>query len=200
MQNSKDFIIETATSLFLQKSYHEVTMQDIVGATGLSKGAFYHYFSSKEKVFEEVVRSFFGTENASDLEAFAQGTFWEFCEEYVNKVSDRIKHYNAATGDSTGVMRANQYTLIFDAMKLLPTFREEQLRSQQLEVDHWITRIAAAKRSGEITAKISDEQIAKLFIYHNYGIGVYYVLRSQLLELTDELHTQFKILYSTLKV
>jgi AcrR family transcriptional regulator len=36
----------------MQKGYKEVTMKDIVDNAELSKGAFYHYFDSKEKVFK----------------------------------------------------------------------------------------------------------------------------------------------------
>ncbi|MDR3129397.1 MAG: TetR/AcrR family transcriptional regulator [Tannerellaceae bacterium] len=52
MKEVKEHILKTALTLFLQKSFKEVIMNDIVEKTGMSKGAFYHYYSSKEKVFE----------------------------------------------------------------------------------------------------------------------------------------------------
>jgi AcrR family transcriptional regulator len=58
MNDTKEHIITTSLKLFLQKNFKEVTMKEIVNATRLSKGAFYHYFESKEKVFKEVVRHF----------------------------------------------------------------------------------------------------------------------------------------------
>ena len=53
---SKEHILITAFSLFLQKSFKEVTMKEIVKETGLSKGAFYHYFESKEQLFLELLQ------------------------------------------------------------------------------------------------------------------------------------------------
>ncbi len=51
MNQTKEFILKTAFSLFLQKNYKAVTLKEIVDKTGLSKGAFYHYYTSKEKLF-----------------------------------------------------------------------------------------------------------------------------------------------------
>jgi AcrR family transcriptional regulator len=46
MSDSRTHILETAANLFMQKSYKEVTMKEIVDKTGLSKGAFYLHFRS----------------------------------------------------------------------------------------------------------------------------------------------------------
>lgn len=48
-------IINAATELFTSKGYDETSMQDIIDATGgLSKGAVYHHFKSKEDLFDAV--------------------------------------------------------------------------------------------------------------------------------------------------
>lgn len=199
MKNSKETIIENAMKLFLQSSYHEVSMQDIVGASGLSKGAFYHYFRSKEQVFEEVIDSFFNHSPIESYNSFSKNSLSEFCEDYVKMVAQRVLQYNLRTGDSTGILRANQYVLIFDAMKLLPNFRANQLALQQSELQHWTSCIAKARKEGEIDTPLSDDQIAKLFIYQNYGIGAYHVLRTQIDVLTLELHSQFEAIYESIK-
>lgn len=61
MHETRDLILSTSFKLFLQKSYKDVTMRELVAKTGLSKGAFYHYFASKEELFIEVVNTFFLT-------------------------------------------------------------------------------------------------------------------------------------------
>ena len=43
-------ILKTALLLFLEKGYKDVSYQDLVKKTGLSKGAMYHYFASKEEL------------------------------------------------------------------------------------------------------------------------------------------------------
>ena len=47
-------ILTTASKLFLEKGYEKTSLQDIIRETGLSKGAIYHHFSSKEAIFETI--------------------------------------------------------------------------------------------------------------------------------------------------
>ena len=48
-------ILDTASRLFWQKGYEKTTLQDIIDATKLSKGAIYHHFASKEAILIAVV-------------------------------------------------------------------------------------------------------------------------------------------------
>ncbi len=48
-------ILDTASRLFVQKGYDRATLQDIIDATHLSKGAIYHHFASKEAILIAVV-------------------------------------------------------------------------------------------------------------------------------------------------
>jgi AcrR family transcriptional regulator len=50
-------IVETAEKLFLKKGYQETTIDDILEAASLSKGGFYHYFTSKEEVLTESINA-----------------------------------------------------------------------------------------------------------------------------------------------
>ena len=46
-----NLILETATRLFVQKGYERTSIQDIINNLGgLSKGAIYHHFKSKEEI------------------------------------------------------------------------------------------------------------------------------------------------------
>ena len=47
-------ILDAAALLFLQKGYQNTTLQDIIDATKLSKGAVYHHFRSKEEIAQRV--------------------------------------------------------------------------------------------------------------------------------------------------
>ena len=48
-------ILNTAISLFLENGYEKTSMQDIVNALGMSKGAIYHHFKSKEELFQRSI-------------------------------------------------------------------------------------------------------------------------------------------------
>lgn len=47
-------ILDTAERMFMEKGYDKTSLQDIIRETGLSKGAIYHHFTSKEDIFYSV--------------------------------------------------------------------------------------------------------------------------------------------------
>ena len=53
---TRDRIIGSASQLFTQRGPKATSVQDIVDHAGLTKGAFYHHFDSKNKVIAEVDR------------------------------------------------------------------------------------------------------------------------------------------------
>lgn len=54
-EQTVQLILDTASRLFFQKGYDRTTLQDIIDATKLSKGAIYHHFASKEAIIIAVV-------------------------------------------------------------------------------------------------------------------------------------------------
>ncbi len=55
MKNTKDLILLTALELFAQKGYEATSVRDIAAALGLSAGALYRHYPSKEAVFEAIL-------------------------------------------------------------------------------------------------------------------------------------------------
>ncbi len=53
-------ILDAAAQLFAEKGYEGATVQAVIDALGISKGAFYHYFSSKEEVLDGVIERLTG--------------------------------------------------------------------------------------------------------------------------------------------
>lgn len=78
---TEERIIKAATELFTRKGYDKTSMQDIVNATGgLSKGAVYHHFQSKEDLFDAVSNRLMDAMSETTIEAHArskQGTALE---------------------------------------------------------------------------------------------------------------------------
>ena len=52
----KQYIVETAKKVFMEKGYKNVTMKDIVEACEISRGGLYLYFDSTAEIFEEVLK------------------------------------------------------------------------------------------------------------------------------------------------
>ena len=51
-------LIDCAQGLFLRKGYEKTTINDVIAATGLSKGAFYHHFRAKEDLLEAIAERY----------------------------------------------------------------------------------------------------------------------------------------------
>ncbi len=75
-EETVNLILETATRLFIEKGYEHTSIQDIINNLGgLSKGAIYHHFKSKEDILvavtnrmsEESNKMLFEIRNRTDL-------------------------------------------------------------------------------------------------------------------------------------
>jgi TetR/AcrR family fatty acid metabolism transcriptional regulator len=55
---TRDKILRSALEVFARKGYHRAIVDDIVRASGTSKGAVYHHFTNKEAVFLALVDDF----------------------------------------------------------------------------------------------------------------------------------------------
>jgi AcrR family transcriptional regulator len=51
----RDTFVEAAQRLIQTRGYEQLSIQDVLEATGASKGAFYHYFDSKEALLQAVI-------------------------------------------------------------------------------------------------------------------------------------------------
>ena len=54
-QQTKEKILSVSAALFAEKGYDKTSMQDIVNALEMSKGAIFHHFNSKEEVLQAVM-------------------------------------------------------------------------------------------------------------------------------------------------
>lgn len=55
MINKKKMVVEQALSLFVEKGITKTSIQDILTRSGISKGTFYNYFSSKTECIEAIL-------------------------------------------------------------------------------------------------------------------------------------------------
>ena len=57
--STKEIILEKSFQLFLEKGYKEVSLNEILKECGVSKGAFYHHYKSKDELYVKVLDRFF---------------------------------------------------------------------------------------------------------------------------------------------
>ena len=100
-QEARSRILETASQVFAEKGYRQATMDDVARKLGVSKGALYLYFASKEELFEAICRT-------APL-AFKEILYSSFVEkpgpESVNEFFDKmLKHYGSNPGLSFEIL------------------------------------------------------------------------------------------------
>jgi AcrR family transcriptional regulator len=199
MNDSKEHILLTSFNLFLQKSFKEVTMKEIVEKTGLSKGAFYHYFKSKEEVFEEVMTHFYADLLITDYSKFSQTSLFQFYTDSLNEKKTKIKSSKIPNSNKENTFTSNHYFLIFDAIKMLPDFKKQRTKQQKDELNAWVKIIRVAKNNGEIVTKVNDEELAKLFIYSAKGAGINCIMKDNYDNSRNEIKKLWDVLYNTIK-
>jgi TetR/AcrR family transcriptional regulator, transcriptional repressor for nem operon len=184
VSDAKEHIIKVACKLFLQKNYKEVTMKELVKSTGLSKGAFYHYFESKEQLFLAVLEFFFTTIMVHQYEKYSRESFYKFYHDYANEINSYSKEYLKVflEDEEDGEFNMNYFTLAFDALKLFPEFRAKLVEEQKKELGVWTEVIKAARQKGEIRSTMLDEEIAQLFIFSSDGVAMHMVMSGKKIE------------------
>lgn len=200
MNESKEHILLTSLTLFLQKSFKEVTMKEIVDQTGLSKGAFYHYFNSKEEVFSEVINHFFTGMMTVDFNTLARDSLQAFYLDMLKKFEEgRENMSRILPKDKDRIFSSNFYYLLFDAIRMLPDFRAKHHLLQKEELKAWKNMVNFARKQNEISTDMTNEQVAKLFIYLSDGTNLNLILDNQVNKKKNELKNLWDGLYNSLK-
>lgn len=165
MTDSKIQIVQTALKLFLKNSYKEVSLRDIVKEVGLTKGAFYHYYTSKEELFEEVVKYFYNHIIITDYSKFPETSLKDFYEHYLKKLQEPDDF-----GDEEGDM--NFFIFISEASKRIPDFLRIHFAQRKKELQAWSGIMDIAKNSKEIETNIPNEELAMMFLNMSDGISM----------------------------
>lgn len=199
MNETKKTIIKAALKLFLQKGYKDVTMKELLQATNLSKGAFYHHFKSKEQLFKVIVSLFYNLKTI-DYNALSADNLKDFYIQYATAVTETYHRLFAYIGsDIQGASSYNFFLIWFDARRLFPEFKE--VEQQQFEQDRkaWKYVIRRAKRKREIRTKISEEQIAQLFLFITEGVFLRFVSDNSVRDYDFVLMDAYDSLYAGLR-
>ena len=170
-KDNRTHILATAFKLFFQKGYKEVTMSELVKESGLSKGAFYHYFNSKEDLYQH------------SMEMFMDHYLSDFRMDYDESLSlkDNLKLLYAGFSPITeqlnlGTKEAaeglSNYLLFLQGLMRKDEFREKMREFNINFTDIFIDWIDNAKRQGEILASLDSQLLARHFTSLMKGVGV----------------------------
>ena len=92
-EERRDQILDAASEVFSEKGFQKARIDDIVEKSGLSKGALYWYFKSKDDIVIGIFERLFSRE-ARDLEALLSsgGSASDRLLQYTDRVTQDVKH------------------------------------------------------------------------------------------------------------
>jgi AcrR family transcriptional regulator len=116
----KERLLRVATRLFARHGFEGTSVQDIVDAAGVTKGAMYHYYDSKDDLLYEVYQKLL-TMQTSQLEAIAAGP---------GTPEERLR---AAAVDvvRTSLDNLDDMIVFFRSLHMLPADKQAQVRAER---------------------------------------------------------------------
>lgn len=174
-------------------------MKEIVNTTGLSKGAFYHHFSSKEELFKEIVLMFFSM-GTTDYTKFPQNSLNDFLKHYIKHTEESFKQINLMIGgDAEKEVSFNFFFIMFEAVNRFPEFLVMEKEMYHQDLNAWELVIENAKQRGEIKSQTSNTDIANLFLYCTDGVFIRVVNSDKKIKYTTKLEEAFQSIYNNLR-
>lgn len=88
-----DELMNAAESLFLEKGVDTTTIQEIIEKTGVAKGTFYHYFSSKQHIIEALKKRYIDFFIQKLAQAIAECDPQDWVSQFKVWISSNIQTY-----------------------------------------------------------------------------------------------------------
>jgi AcrR family transcriptional regulator len=148
-------LIGAATRLFADQGYQRTTVQEVVAAAGVTKGAMYHYFASKEDLLYEIYRGILAVQ-LHRLQAFAEAEA---------PIEERLR---AAAVDviATTVDNFEDLTIVVRCMHLLEPEKQRAVHAERRR-DHELFR--GMIEEGQRTGAFDDVVDADLVVDYFFG-------------------------------
>jgi AcrR family transcriptional regulator len=153
---TRQHILAVATERFLAHGYAGTSLSDLIGAAGITKGAFYHHFPSKEALAVEVVRARQAEETAVVVQASAGH----------DRAVDQLRAAVQAAADLKDQAQGEATSL----QRLCAELAEDSELAPQIAkiCDTWIDSaaglVARAQLQGDVRADVGAHQAAELLI------------------------------------
>lgn len=132
MKTNKDEIILASVRLFSEKGFDAVSTGEIAAKLGITKGALYRHFASKQEIFDSIIEKMFeldeeranennvpAKEYEQDKEAYAETKMLDLCEFVCNQ-------FEAWTED--------EFSCCFRKMLTLEQFKNEEMNKLYQDV------------------------------------------------------------------
>lgn len=180
-RNQMRLIIESARKLFEEKSYEDVSMEEIADEAAVSKQTLYNYFSSKDSIYLGIGTEGFRealerTDEIKSASLTGKDLVLKLCEIFFNtaiyfplnaEISRRFSTMNDEMGGIANqilLKRAEEESRIIERKVSIENALADYLEHVQKYENRWTTAIQEGKTDGSISSNLSIEQL----MYYTY--------------------------------
>lgn len=160
----KNNIIKIAANLFSQKSFHDVTMDEIAEKVGVAKGTIYLYFSSKDNLYLEILEHTFGS-----IEALLEkevNTASLAPEKLKNVLAIIIKFYRGNI-DVLKILSRDETHLIQEHHDLTEKWRLRRIELYEKIIEKGIKEGSFKTRNTELAALILYGAVGAVMVFYD---------------------------------
>jgi len=160
----KNNIIKIAANLFSQKSFHDVTMDEIAEKVGVAKGTIYLYFSSKDNLLFEILEHTFGSIEAL-LEKEVNTA--SLAPEKLKKVLAIIIKFYRGNIDVLKILSRNETHLIQEHHDLTEKWRLRRIELYEKIIEKGIKEGSFKTRNTELAALILYGAVGAVMVFYD---------------------------------
>jgi AcrR family transcriptional regulator len=161
---AKSKIIQAARQVFAKKGYHEAPMDDVAKEVGVSKGALYSYFTSKEDLLKEIslqshqtLRNILSeTSKCNSLEDAIEQVYTTITEKYKGNLQTHLEIISLASHDVK--IRDTVFQEYQKDIEAIEAFVEEKKKKGVIRTD------VDARLSAELFTSLYLGTLAKLLM------------------------------------
>ncbi len=126
----KDEIISKALELFFEYGYEATSVRMILEQVGGEVGMFYHYFKSKEDLFQQVVELFFQNCQIQFTKMIGHyTTIEEFLPTFLDYYHTNVKQYDKLSSNMHWTIQSTMYSKMLNAtLPAIRTFVEQYIQ------------------------------------------------------------------------
>ncbi|GAA0472894.1 TetR/AcrR family transcriptional regulator [Streptomyces olivaceiscleroticus] len=157
-------LLATATRLFAEQGYDRTSVQEIVEAAGVTKGALYHYFGSKDDLLHEVYGRVLRLQQ-------------ERLDHFANADAPVERRLREAAADVvvTTIENLDDTKIFFRSMHQLSPEKDKQVRAERRRYhERFRALIEEGQRAGVFTADVPADLVVDYHFGSVHHLGTWY--------------------------
>ncbi|GGS75806.1 TetR/AcrR family transcriptional regulator [Nonomuraea spiralis] len=157
-------LLAEATRLFAARGFEGTSVQEIVLAAGVTKGAMYHYFDSKDDLLHEIYARLLRMQ-MDRLTRIADGP---------GTIRERL-HRAAADVVETTTANLDDSKIFFRSMHLLATEKQKTVRAERRRYhERFRDLVAEGQRTGVLSDRVPAELVVDYFFGSVHHLGTWF--------------------------